>query len=62
MTAATHRPMSKAEPADRAAGARAAKIPAPIIEPNPIMTASKVPNSRRSAPGGWLLMRRGACT
>ncbi|KAX73472.1 metal cation transporter P-type ATPase CtpF [Mycobacterium tuberculosis M1026] len=39
------------EPAAYAAGARAAKIPAPIMDPSPITTASKSPSRRRSSSG-----------
>ena len=40
--------MSRPEPAAAAAGASATKIPAPIIEPSPIVTASAVPSRRCS--------------
>src|SRR5690606_5849781 len=46
-TAATARPRSSPDPAARAAGARAAKIPAPTIEPRPMTTASPTPRVRR---------------
>src|ERR1700687_4018135 len=47
-TAAMARPMSRPEPAAAAAGPNATKIPAPIIEPSPIVTASAVLSRRRS--------------
>src|SRR5882757_373339 len=46
-------PSSRPAPAARAAGANAENTPAPIIEPNPITTASPVPN-RRASPGSRL--------
>jgi hypothetical protein len=49
-TAATPNPTSRPVPAAAAAGANAENTPAPIIEPNPITTASTVP-SRRVSPG-----------
>src|SRR3954462_9247750 len=49
--AATARPTSSPEPAACAAGANAAKTPAPIIDPSPISTAS--PRPRRRASAGW---------
>lgn len=48
-TAATASPSNRPEPAARAAGARAAKIPAPIMAPSPITTASLSPKLRRSS-------------
>src|SRR5690349_20416044 len=47
-------PISNPDPAAEAAGVKAANTPAPIIEPNPITTASKVP-SRRPRPCGLLM-------
>src|SRR6478735_4157518 len=49
-TAARARPMSRPEPAALAAGPKAAKTPAPIIEPRPMKTASARP-SLRTSPG-----------
>jgi len=49
-TAASARPSSRPDPAAPAAGASAAKIPAPIIDPSPITTASKTPRCRLSSP------------
>src|SRR6478735_1133357 len=49
-TAARARPMSRPEPAAPAAGPKAAKTPAPIIEPRPMKTASARP-SLRTSPG-----------
>src|SRR5690606_5848777 len=46
------RPRMRPLPAARAAGPNAAKTPAPIIEPRPIVTASKVPSRRASRVGG----------
>ena len=47
--------MSRPEPAAAAAGASATKMPAPTIDPSPIVTASKVPSRRCSAgPSGVL--------
>ena len=46
MIAAMTSPMSKPAPAANAAGANAAKIPAPTIEPTPIATASVRPRRR----------------
>jgi hypothetical protein len=51
IAAASTKPISKPVPAARAAGPNAANIPAPIIEPSPITTASPVP-SRRANVGG----------
>src|SRR6185312_5429590 len=42
---------SSPDPAAPAAGASAAKTPAPIIEPSPITTASAKPSRRCSSPG-----------
>ncbi|BCW35149.1 hypothetical protein StoSoilA2_12050 [Arthrobacter sp. StoSoilA2] len=53
--AATTRPISNPDPAAAAAGVKAAKTPAPIIEPKPMRDASKVP--RRRAKAGELLTR-----
>src|SRR5262245_13659280 len=41
--------MSRPDPAAAAAGPSATKMPAPIIEPSPIVTASKVPSRRCNA-------------
>jgi hypothetical protein len=41
--------MSNALPAAAAAGAKAEKTPAPIIEPSPMTTASRVPTLRANA-------------
>ncbi|GHI66153.1 hypothetical protein Snoj_00710 [Streptomyces nojiriensis] len=49
-TAASARPSNSPEPAAPAAGARAAKIPAPIIDPRPITTASNTPRCRFNPP------------
>ncbi|MEY9837851.1 hypothetical protein [Streptacidiphilus sp. EB103A] len=49
-TAAPARPSSSPEPAAEAAGAREAKIPAPIIDPRPITTASNTPSLRFNSP------------
>src|SRR5665647_410897 len=48
-TAAISRPISRPAPPAAAAGANAAKIPAPIIEPSPMTTASKRPSLRSRA-------------
>ena len=53
--AATPRPMSSPEPAAAAAGASATKMPAPIIEPSPIVTASARPRRRCSAGSSGVL-------
>ncbi|GDY64993.1 hypothetical protein SAV14893_043860 [Streptomyces avermitilis] len=47
-TAATARPSSSPDPAARAAGPSAAKIPAPTIDPSPTTTASPTPRVRRN--------------
>ncbi|GAB4076030.1 hypothetical protein GCM10028781_07930 [Nostocoides australiense] len=47
---------SSHEPAARAAGGNAAKIPAPIIADSPTITASPVPRRRARAPCTGLLM------
>ncbi|BBX21813.1 hypothetical protein MTER_12240 [Mycolicibacter terrae] len=54
MTAAIPNPASRAPPAARAAGANATKIPAPTMDPSPIVTASKTPNWRGNAAGAGL--------
>ncbi|MCV7065512.1 hypothetical protein H7H51_06995 [Mycolicibacterium farcinogenes] len=43
--------MSRPLPPAAAAGARAAKMPAPTMDPRPITTASVVPSLRWSSPG-----------
>jgi hypothetical protein len=48
MSAAIRRPPSKPEPAASAAGPAATKIPAPIIDPNPKITASETFSLRAS--------------
>ncbi|GGV32622.1 hypothetical protein GCM10010212_20370 [Paenarthrobacter nicotinovorans] len=50
--AATTSPINKPDPAAAAAGVKAAKTPAPIMDPKPIREASKVPR-RRANVGGW---------
>lgn len=47
-TAATASPSSSPDPAARAAGPSAAKIPAPSIDPSPTTTASPTPSVRRN--------------
>src|SRR6266496_4080548 len=57
-TPAITKPSSRALPAARAAGAKAANTPAPIMEPRPMTTASKVPSRRTSRGGPYLRVWR----
>src|SRR6266496_3292190 len=59
-TPAITKPSSRALPAARAAGAKAANTPAPIMEPRPMTTASKVPSRRTSRAGSGDIGRRAA--